>query len=118
MSYLIDFFKLAADETRLRIMTLLAQGDLCICQLCGILELSQPKVSKHLAKLRDMRFVKDTRKDKFVIYSLIIQDESVKKMFDDILANLEDHPQLYADSQRLPKKDYFLSICKVNQPKH
>ncbi|MFU0832798.1 MAG: hypothetical protein ACFWUC_07655 [Oscillospiraceae bacterium] len=61
MSYLTEFFKRASDETRLRIMVLLAQKELAVCEICGILKLSQPKVSKHLAKLRDMGFVTDSR---------------------------------------------------------
>lgn len=44
MSYLTEFFKLVSDETRLRIVILLAQEDFYVCQICGILDLSQPKV--------------------------------------------------------------------------
>ena len=117
MLYLLDFFKLAGDETRLRIMVLLAQGDLCICQLSGILRLSQPKVSKHLAKLRDMRYVKDRRVDKFVYYSLTIEDEAIRQMIADVVANLDQYPQLKEDAAHLAEKEYHLSRCKVNQGK-
>ncbi|NCA68162.1 MAG: ArsR family transcriptional regulator, partial [Clostridia bacterium] len=65
MSYLIEFFKLVSDETRLRIVILLAQQELAVCEICGILKLTQPKVSKHLGKLRDMNFVIDKRNEKY-----------------------------------------------------
>ena len=115
MNNLLDFFKLAGDETRLRIIVLLAQGDLCICQLSGILRLPQPKVSKHLAKLRDMRCVKDRRVDKFVYYSLTIGDTTIQAMIDEIVADLDRYPKLKEDSEHLTEKDYHLSRCKVNQ---
>jgi ArsR family transcriptional regulator len=46
-----DFFKVLSDETRLRILILLDRRELCVCEICQILDLSQPKVSRHLAKI-------------------------------------------------------------------
>ncbi|MEN8106717.1 MAG: metalloregulator ArsR/SmtB family transcription factor [Pseudomonadota bacterium] len=46
-------FRMLADPTRLRILLLLtAEGDLCVCELTHALDLSQPKISRHLAHLR------------------------------------------------------------------
>ena len=48
------FFKMLADSTRLRcLMLMLAEGELCECELTHALNLSQPKISRHLAHLRD-----------------------------------------------------------------
>ncbi|MFI5350544.1 MAG: ArsR/SmtB family transcription factor [Elusimicrobiota bacterium] len=55
-------FKAFADETRLRILHLLARGELCVCDLVGTLRLPQPKVSRHLAYLRGAGLVR-VRKD-------------------------------------------------------
>ena len=66
MSQLINLFKLLSDESRLRIIMMLYHQELCVCQLTGILEISQPTISKNLSKLRDLNLVKDTRKEKFV----------------------------------------------------
>ena len=45
-------FQAFADPTRLRILNLLGQGELCVCHLVEVLEAPQPKVSRHLALLR------------------------------------------------------------------
>ena len=63
MEKLINFLKLLSDETRLRIMVLLYHQELCVCELCGVMDISQPNVSKHLAKMRNMGFVKDERRN-------------------------------------------------------
>ena len=49
-----SFFKMLADSTRLRCMMLMqAEGELCVCELTHALNLSQPKISRHLAHLRE-----------------------------------------------------------------
>jgi len=113
MSYLIEFFKLVSDETRLRIIVLLAQGDLYVCQICGVLKLSQPKVSKHLSKLRDLNYVVDERKEKYILYSLNLQDDVIKKLVQNIIENIERYPILKEDRNRLTDKDAFLRQCKT-----
>jgi ArsR family transcriptional regulator len=48
------FFKMLADSTRLRCLLLMqAEGELCVCELTHALSLSQPKISRHLAHLRE-----------------------------------------------------------------
>ncbi len=48
------FFKMLADRTRLRCLLLMqAEGELCVCELTHALNLSQPKISRHLAHLRE-----------------------------------------------------------------
>jgi ArsR family transcriptional regulator len=48
------FFKMLADSTRLRCLLLMqAEGELCVCELTHALNLSQPKISRHLAHLRE-----------------------------------------------------------------
>lgn len=112
MSYLLEFFKLASDETRLRIIILLAQKELAVCEICGILKLSQPKISKHLGKLRDMNFVTDTREEKFIFYSLNIKDDIVREFVHEIVDRLDFYPQLKEDSVGLKSKEVYLSCCK------
>ena len=45
-------FRAFEDETRLRLLNLLIEGELCVCELCELLDLDQPKISRHLAYLR------------------------------------------------------------------
>ncbi len=63
-------FKGFADPTRLRILNILAAGELCVCDLVDILVLPQPTISRHLAYLRRMGLVEVTRNRKFAHYRL------------------------------------------------
>ena len=63
-------FRGFADPTRLRILGVLAAGDLCVCDIVEILGLPQPTVSRHLAYLRRSGLVEATRERKFAHYRL------------------------------------------------
>lgn len=63
-------FKGFADPTRIRILSLLVAGELCVCDIVEILRLPQPTVSRHLAYLRRMGLVEVTRGWKFAHYRL------------------------------------------------
>jgi len=65
----VDYFKCLADETRLRCIVLLhGEGELCVCELTQALALSQPKISRHLAYLRQAGLLTDSRKGQWVYY--------------------------------------------------
>ena len=67
----LQLFKNLADETRLRIVLLLkARGELCVCDLCTALAQSQPKISRHLAMLRESGLLLDRKQGKWVHYRL------------------------------------------------
>lgn len=64
-------FKSLADTTRLRaVMLIAAAGELCVCELTHALEASQPKVSRHLAQLRDAEVLQDRRDGLWIYYAL------------------------------------------------
>lgn len=52
LSTVPDLFRAFADPTRLRILNLLLEGELCVCDLCEVLDVPQPTASRHLAYLR------------------------------------------------------------------
>lgn len=64
-------FAALADETRLQLVGLLAQQDLCVCDLVDSLEDLQPKVSRHLAYLRRVGIVTTERHGKWIRYGLL-----------------------------------------------
>lgn len=65
------FFKLLADPTRLRcLLLLLEEGELCVCELTQPLGLAQPKISRHLARLRAAGVVLDRREGLWIYYRL------------------------------------------------
>lgn len=107
MKDLIDFFKILSDETRLRIIVLLYKQKLCVCDICNVLDLPQPKVSKHLAKLRDNGLVEDNRKEQFVYYSLQLKDFQ-KNIIEEIVSNAENDPVIKADLQKLARQQACL----------
>ena len=63
-------FAALADETRLQLVGLLAQQDLCVCDLVDTLEDLQPKISRHLAYLRRVGIVTTERHGKWIRYGL------------------------------------------------
>ena len=67
----LQLFKNLADGTRLGIVLLLkARGELCVCDLCTALAQSQPKISRHLAMLRESGLLLDRKQGKWVHYRL------------------------------------------------
>ncbi|MBI3311459.1 MAG: metalloregulator ArsR/SmtB family transcription factor [Serratia liquefaciens] len=64
-------FKNLSEETRLTLVLLLRQaGELCVCELVGALDESQPKISRHLAMLRESGLLIDRREGKWIYYRL------------------------------------------------
>ena len=65
------FYKALADTTRLRSLMLLVQeGELCVCELTHALDMVQPKISRHLAQLREAGLVSTRREGQWVYYCL------------------------------------------------
>ena len=66
-----DFFKCLSDPTRLDILKIiLERQNVCVCEITDILQLSQPKISRHLALLRNISILLDERKGQWVYYRL------------------------------------------------
>lgn len=67
---LSELFKALADETRVNILYLLSQQELCVCDLAFLLEMSMPAVSHHLRLLKVLRLVRSRKDGKLVFYTL------------------------------------------------
>src|SRR5262250_2496834 len=80
-----EIFRTLSDPTRLRILTLLAEGDACVHELCARLAMSQPAVSHQLRLLRVGRLVRPRRAGREIFYSL--EDEHVMSL----VAAARDH---------------------------
>lgn len=70
MSRASQLLKLLGDPTRLRMMKLLQSHECCVCEFVEIFKMSQPAISQHLRKLRDIELVKESRKGKWIFYSI------------------------------------------------
>ena len=65
------FFKMLSDNTRLRALMLMQRkGELCVCELTHALNLSQPKISRHLALLREHNIVENRREGQWMYYQV------------------------------------------------
>lgn len=69
-SELINILKALAHENRLRLLNLLQQEELCVCELRNIMEINQSNASRHLAKLRAAKLVKYQQKEQWVYYGV------------------------------------------------
>ena len=70
MIKILQSFRALSDETRLRILALLINGEMCVCDLMAILDLPQSTVSRHLAYLRNSGWVQDRRQGVWMYYRL------------------------------------------------
>ena len=82
------FFKVMGDGTRLRILTELLEGSLCVMHISERVGMSQSATSHQLAILRKAKLVRVTRKGKSLVYS--ISDEHVRLMLDMALLHVSD----------------------------
>lgn len=96
--------RLLADSTRLRLMLLLEHEELSVAELSAITQLAQPRVSTHLAKLREASLVVDRREGVFVYYRIVstIGDKSLDALWR-ILRSSASDPMVQQDRERIPK---------------
>jgi ArsR family transcriptional regulator len=73
-----ETFAVLGDPTRVKIVFALSQKELCVCDLAGLLGLTEPAVSHHLRLLRNLRLVKYRREGKMVYYSL--DDDHIEQL--------------------------------------
>ena len=68
------YFKALSEETRLRILKLLEEGELCVCDLTAALEMTQPTISFHLGILREAGLIKDRKAGRWSYYDIDFSD--------------------------------------------
>ncbi|HOE17124.1 MAG TPA: metalloregulator ArsR/SmtB family transcription factor [Syntrophorhabdaceae bacterium] len=100
MKELLSIFKALSDETRLRILKLLENGELCVCHIVAAVDMSQPKVSFHLKVLKDSGLVKDRREGKWMHYRLNESDLLKRLLFLSIAEQVREE-EIEGDRQRL-----------------
>ncbi len=112
MNQLTNIFKLFSDETRLRMLILLFQEELCVCQLSGVLDVPQPRISQNLSKFRDLDLVSDERREKYVFYSLKRDNKILTDILKDIMKSIDSYPKLLEDREGLKEKEMHLIQCR------
>ena len=99
-----DKFAAFSDPTRLRILHLLREGELCVGDLVTILDLPQPTISRHLAYLRRSALVETRKSGLWMYYTLAAaKSELHRKLLDCLTACFADVPELKRDATRAKK---------------
>ena len=95
-------FRALADPTRLRLLNLIADREICVCYFVEILRISQPKVSRHLAYLRRAGIVASRREGKWMHYRLVApKDQAAASILGETLIHLKKKPEMRRDISRL-----------------
>ena len=93
---LVELGKGLAHPARLRMLAMLAGGELCVCQMTAVLELAASTVSQHLAVLERGGLITERKEGKLVFYRLR-QELAATEILEPLLARLTSDPQVRAD---------------------
>ncbi len=97
-------FKALADRTRLRVIHLIGDDEVCVCFFVEVLKINQPKISRHLAYLRRAGLVSARREGKWIHYRLVESpDPYAAKIFREVRDWLANNPEMQSDKALLEK---------------
>lgn len=88
MNHLSTLFKMYSDPTRLRILHVLFQRELCVCDIAYLLDMTHSAISHQLAVLRNNRIIKTRRSGKNIFYSL--DDEHIQMIYNAGLEHIKE----------------------------
>ncbi len=97
-------FGALADRTRLRLINLISDDEVCVCFFVEVLRTNQPKISRHLAYLRKAGVVATRREGKWMHYRMIEpSDQHARQLFKEVREWLAQDKEMQRDRQRLVK---------------
>ena len=100
------FFIALSDRTRLRLLNLIGDDEVCVCYFVEILQVSQPKISRHLAYLRKAGLVATRREGKWMHYRITIPvDPHAARMLRDVRNWLAENPEMQQE------RELFITTC-------
>lgn len=106
------FFAALADKTRLRLLNLMRDGEVCVCFFAETLGTNNPKISRHLSYLKRANLVTGRREGKWMHYRLNEPtDPTARDVFDAAMKMIEVDSEMKADKQRL-----FEFCCSIDRP--
>jgi len=101
---LIEIFKALGDENRIRILNLLTRGELCVCEIETVLDMTQSNASRHLNKLKTSGIITSEKKSQWVYYR--VNDKFIEEnnlLYEFIKNKMVEKTQLKKDIERLRK---------------
>lgn len=97
-------FKALADQTRLRLINLIGDDEICVCFFVEVLKTNQPKISRHLAYLKRAGVVAARRDGKWIHYRLVEPaDPHAARIFREVRSWLDNDSAMVSDRARLTK---------------
>ncbi|MBZ5700711.1 MAG: metalloregulator ArsR/SmtB family transcription factor [Acidobacteriia bacterium] len=97
-------FRVLADRTRLRLLNLMYGQEICVCYLVAVLRTSQPKISRHLAYLRNSRIVAARREGRWMHYRIVPpSDPAAARILVEVQRRLSEDPGMQQDRARLAR---------------
>jgi ArsR family transcriptional regulator len=119
MKDMLKVFKALSDATRLRLVLLLMERDLCVCELVFILKMEQSRISHQLRVLRDADLVEDVREGRWMIYRIPGEARGLLEAIleGELKFRFGVSPEIQADSQRLEaciKENIRAKACAVS----
>ncbi len=98
---IVEILKALGDETRVRILHLIQEKPLCVCEIQEVLKISQSNTSRHLIKLKNAKLIRGEKKAQWVYYSLDRETFQTYSFLDELLRNLNTHKALEQDRRAL-----------------
>jgi ArsR family transcriptional regulator, arsenate/arsenite/antimonite-responsive transcriptional repressor len=96
------FFRALADRTRLRLLSLMGAGEICVCFFVEILKTNQPKISRHLAYLRRAGIVDARREGQWMHYRVVEPDDpEAARVLNEVMSWLANDKEMQRDRERL-----------------
>ncbi len=115
MKRLINIYDMLSDKNRLRIIKLLQQKPMCVCELTYLLGIRQPSVSRHLKKLKNNGLIDSCQEGLWHEYFLPEKgDKYVQMVLGQIKNLLNDDPVILADREKVTFIDRNI-ICRLNK---
>ncbi len=104
----VKVLKAVGDRNRLRIIKMLEQKKMCVCEISAVLQITQPSVSKHLSILKDAGLIHDERSGQWIDYSLCSEHiNRYAPVMQDVL-----HTWLNDDRQILDDREVIKTLCR------
>jgi len=105
-------FQALADRTRIRLLSLMADGEVCVCFFVEVLDEPQPKISRHLAYLRTAGLVTARREGKWANYTITPPNHpTVRAAFEAVMTSLKGDAELQRDRAALAR-----ACCSTRVP--
>jgi len=111
MNEMLESLKAVSDGTRFRLLMLLREGEACVCELMGVFEMAQSKLSHHLIVLRNAGFLIDTKRGKWNYYRLGSLTGRNRRILKIMTSEFGDDSVTRQDRLKLQKVRKAMNIC-------